>query len=40
MENGQANDSSDELEIDKMLGIDAGMRVDLKRIVVMGRVLE
>ena len=40
MKNGQAHNSSNKLEIDKMLGVDARMRIDLESVIVMGRVLE
>ena len=40
MEDGQADHSSDEFEIVQMFGIDARVRIDLKSIVVVGRVFE
>ena len=40
VENGQTNDTTNELEITKMLGVDAGMWVNLEGVVVVCRVLE
>ena len=40
MENGQSEDTTDELEVIQMLRIDTRVRVDLKSIIVMRRVLE
>jgi hypothetical protein len=40
MENSQADNPSNEFEIVEMFRIDTRMRVDLKGIVVMGRVLK
>jgi hypothetical protein len=40
VENGQTNDTTDELEVTKMLGVDAGMWVNLECVVVVCRVLE
>ena len=40
VENGQAHDTSNKLEVAEMLGVDAGVRVDLQRVVVNGRILE
>lgn len=40
MKDGQANNSADELEEQQMLRVDAGVRIDLKGVIVMCRVLE
>ena len=40
VENGQTNNTTNELEITKMLGVDAGMWVNLEGVVVVCRVLE
>lgn len=40
MEDGEREDSSDELEVVEMLGVDVGVGIDLKRVVVVRRVLE
>ena len=40
MEDGKANNTTDEFEVSQMLRIDARVRVDLERIVVVRRVLE
>lgn len=40
MEHRQTETPADELEVVKMLGIDAGEGVDLERVVVVGRVFE
>ena len=40
MEDTETDDSSDELEVVQVLGIDSGVGVDLECVVVVGRVLE
>ena len=40
MEDGETDDSTDELEVEEMLRVDARMRVDLKRVIVVGRILK
>lgn len=40
VENRQADDTADEFEIVQMLGVDAGVRVDLKGIIIVGGVFE
>jgi hypothetical protein len=40
VENGQTNDTTNELEVSKMLGVDAGVGVNLEGVVVVCRVLE
>lgn len=40
VENGQTNDAANEFEVVEMLGVDAGVGVDLKGIVIVGRVLK
>lgn len=40
VEDGQTNDTANELEVSKMLRVDAGVRVDLKGVIVVRRVLE
>ena len=40
MENSKANNSSNKLKVVEMLRIDAGVRVDLKGVVVVSRVFE
>jgi len=40
VEDGQANDTSNELEVVEMFGIDPRVRVDLKGVVVVSRILE
>jgi len=40
MEYTETKASTDELEVVQMLRVDTGCRVNLERIVVMGRVLE
>jgi len=40
MENRQANNTADELEVVQMLWVDAGMRVDLKSVVIVCGVFE
>lgn len=40
VENGQTNNTTNELEIVQMFGVNAGMRVDLKSVVVVCRVFE
>ena len=40
MEDTQSETPPNELEIIQVFGIDTGCRIDLKRVVVMGRVFE
>lgn len=40
MENSQANNTTNESKVVKMLGVDSRVGVDLKRVIVMSRVLE
>ena len=40
MEDSQANNTADELEVVEMLRVDAGVRVDLEGVVVMRRIFE
>lgn len=40
MEDRKSETASDELEVVQMFGINTGMRVDLKSVIVMGRVFE
>jgi hypothetical protein len=40
MENCQSDNSSNELEVVQMFGIDAGVRVDLKGVIIMCRVFK
>lgn len=40
MENGQTDYASDEFEVVEMLGIDAGMGIDLEGIIIVGGVFE
>lgn len=40
VENGEADNSTNKLEIVQMLGVNAGVGVDLEGVVVVGRVLE
>ena len=40
VENGQTNNTTNELEIVQMFGVNTGMRVDLESVVVVRRVFE
>lgn len=40
MENGEADDSTDEFKVVEMLRVDAGVRVDLKGVVVVCGILK
>jgi hypothetical protein len=40
MENGQTNNASNELEVVQMFGVNAGMRVNLKSVVIVRRIFE
>lgn len=40
VENGQANHPTDELEVVQVLGVDAGVGVDLQGVVIVGGVFE
>lgn len=40
VEDGQPNNSADEFEVVEMLRVDAGVRVDLKSVVIVSRVFE
>ena len=40
MENGKADNTADELEVVQMFGIDAGVRIYLKGVIVVSRVFE
>lgn len=40
MENRKTNNTSNELEVVEMLGVDAGMWIDLQGVVVVRRVFE
>ena len=40
VENSETDDASDELEVVQMFGVDAGVRVDLEGVVVVGGVFE
>ena len=40
MEDGQPQDTTDELEVAQMVRVDPGSGVDLQRVVVVSRVLE
>jgi hypothetical protein len=40
MENGETHDTANEFEVVQVFGVDARMRVDLQRIVVMRRVFK
>ena len=40
MENGQTNNASNELEVVQMFGVNAGVRVNLKSVVVVRRIFE
>jgi len=40
MEDGQTDDATDEFEVVEMFGVDAGMRIDLKGVIIMSGVFE
>jgi hypothetical protein len=40
VENGQTDHAADEFKVAEMLGVDAGVRVDLESIIVVGGVFE
>ena len=40
VEDGQTNNTTNELEVIQMFGVNAGMRVDLESVVVVRRVFE
>ena len=40
MEDGQTNDASNEFEVVEMFGVNAGVWIDLKGIIIVGRVFK